>query len=1669
MKNFTKQNFKTNPLWIRLLIMTFMLLAGAGSVWSANLYIYSTSSSAKAWIWVEGGSNYTGGNWNSRPALSNTTYFESLGNNIYRYKKETLPSKVSIILTPSGGSPEARIDNLSLSSDKYLSYSGGSSITQVTRPTNRYVAGSTAGDTGGTDNVFGTRWEANGSTNKMTWDASKCLFVKEYITNETSPMTLTFKITDGTWSNSWPSSNKTQTVSSGCRITTITFNIFTNAVSSTSASSTACCTTVNAPNVTADAICAGNSATLKLTNRQTGVTYKLNSTSGTTIFSSGDTYTTSALNANTTYKIYASHASACTNNVEGSVTVTVNPTPSFTTNPTNKTMCAGETSETNLTTLSGVVVANGSPVWYNAQTDGSTVAKADIVNGGTYWVAAENSTTGCKNTTRQKFVLTVNPTPSFTTNPTDKTMCAGETSETNLTTLSGVVVANGSPVWYNAQTGGSTVAKADIVNGGTYWVAAENSTTGCKNATRKKFVLAVKSAPTTPSLSADRDMLNTTNTTATLTIGNYVSGVTYTLYKGENSTGKTTTETTFTVTEGGIYKVKGTNTTNPSACQDTEFSKEVIISTCPTVATPTLSIVSEPKNNCGTETKGKIQITNYSSFSDCTFTLNGSACKPSSNGEIEVSESGTYNVVAINDCGSKSTAGSVTVSKTTITAPSTTPEVSLSYPQVAFATNDGSVNINLSIGERGITYYLYKDGAQVANSEKTGENKSLQWTVNESGTYTVKAPNPCDGGYIAMTGSVKYTCMSNLKLAFDGGKSVFCPGETTNIIVTFDGDGKGDEITNYGKYGWQWEKTNIDYTSVYLSESGVKVPVTIKGDGSIKLGVRSCGTIYSNELTFTVHKAPEAPTVSFSPNPVGQNINTTLSIASYSADNTYVVYKSEDDKVGSDTKVADYTAPFAISLADVDNYYYYAVATSKACTGLVTTSTITKLEVLEAGAKIDALGATALFTNDPTHFIPMYVEKDGIVDVEGATKVDGYTWEFSEDGSSEWTACNYTYANFNAKNNKSQHQVVVTNGNKDCNNWRANAVGYYRCKMTYDNGASQYSNSIQVTAGTNSNTNKQHIGITYNLPIISVNTGDKDFPSDASLSGYPSASADDLKKKRSVDVKIFNPDGTVCYDRKARMAYRGSSSLNFQKKSYAFCPGKAKCGDEEKSVDYVKTSKENLFGLSNGAEDKDWVLYAATPEPSMMRNRLTFDLYKEMRPQDWGVNSMYVELVINGEYKGVYVLMDKITQNKNRVKLSSADAFIVKFDKTDCVDRIGGYNGKVGDEKTFITSKSGKFGIDTYDTKVDQAFEIEYPEKEDFEDVNVGSWKPFTDKVKEKFEQFETALEKKDYTTVRSIIDYDSWADWFILTEFIKNQDGFRASNIFVYDGDKIEARPLWDQELSFKNKARIAHSCDNAGGLLVTTSSIYEDNFKAPFWFTGGNNSITGGLLSDPCFVSLVKQKWAEYSIEGGILTKTHIESKVSAYDSELGAAQSREAARWPYTGAVRGMTNNGKTIGYYGKNEGIEIGYADSKSDILSWANGRVGGLTTALNGLEGEALIFTMTPSVEITPWQIGIINIHAPAGYTYTVDFSQVENAGGYVSNDNATYSVKLPRPADWAIGGNGSTTLSKTYTVTAKLELDSEENTCGFTSTENTKDSVITLKDETEECDSEVTR
>ena len=970
-----------------------------------------------------------------------------------------------------------------------------------------------------------------------------------------------------------------------------------------------------------------------------------------------------------------------------------------------------------------------------------------------------------------------------------------------------------------------------------------------------------------------------------------------------------------------------------------------------------------------------------------------------------------------------------------------------------------TATLTLTNRQDGVTYRLNSTtGDIIFSSEDTYTTPAA---LNANTTYTIYASHEdaCDGAN-NVPGTVTVTVNAIPATPNVITSATVCPN-TAIALSSYDN----------GVANVSW------YTSQQCSQ---EVTSSISIDANKTYYARAeNGNCYSDvvSLALSVYEAPAAPDLSPSGKiNVGQNKSATITVNNMDANATYVCKNASNQEVGTwngnsvTFNVGDATGEFT----------YTIVATHGTCADLSTPTEFT-VKVEEAGVKIAALGSTVLYNNDPTHFIPMYVSNEDLAGVN-ATSVKNYTWQFSNDGTSDWTDCTRSYSNFNAANNQSNGNVVVTNGSINCNNWRANKVGYYRCKLTYDNDEEQVSGNIQVTDATNNKTNKQHIGITYNLPIISVNTGAKNFPSDAGLatessncgsSRYPSIHADDIKKKISVDVMMFNPDGTICYDRKARMNYRGSSSLNFQKKSYAFCPGKEKCGDDEKGADYVKTNKENLFGLSDGAADKDWVLYAATPDPSMMRNRLVFDLYKKMRPGEWGVNSMYVELVVNGEYRGVYVLMDKITNNANRVNIKNENGFIVKFDKTDVVDRV---ENTEGDQKTFATSRTGtknsSNGIESYGSCIDQRFEIEYPEKEDIE-----LWDAFYENVQQRFEDFETALANKDYATVRTLIDYDSWADWFILTELAKNQDGFRASCIFVYDGDKIEARPLWDQELSFNNGTRVKHGIDSPEGLLITTSSVYSDAFYPPFWFTGNKGtSVTGGLLNDPCFVSLVKQKWATY--QSGVCSAASIGDMVADYNTELGNAINREAARWPYTEEVRGTTTDGDYVGYYSQGEGNpdQYSYAASKGAITAWASDRStaldtnSGLGKAINDLNGEALIFTLSPSsVETTPWQQVMITVNAPDGYEYTFDDSSINNATvkATVKKSNDTYAIKIPRPSAWGVGGNGDPDTQTQYQVSATIEV-SGESECG-TIQNGTATSTITLKDVTEDCNPEIVK
>ena len=1097
--------------------------------------------------------------------------------------------------------------------------------------------------------------------------------------------------------------------------------------------------------------------------------------------------------------------------------------------------------------------------------------------------------------------IVVNPIPSFVTVPSNLSLCKGATNETNLTDLSHVEVANGVAVWYDSETGDKVITKASLEKSGTYWVAAENSTTGCINPERKQFTLTINELPKYPELGKKSASLCQSNETEDLDKLAEINDVVW--YIGENEVNNAH-EISLTTVGTTTYTAKAVDTNGCQSATGAEFV--LTIDAQPTFTAPAATQTN--KEVTLTSAAGASTQWSVSPTENVTLTNNGDGTAT-----FVATANGDYTITALNGVCAQ-------------------------------------VSHTIKVSD---AFYIWVRNA------KEGETAYANFYDPNQNTEDVRG------------GEMFYAECDAL------------PTNGNNSLPT--------HFVNYNKGG---RKADI---------------ITTDCDGYTWYGFKASAEVVAGTKYFYVHATND------------KNYN------------------------GHFT----HTVPTKKTLtSDV----YYTLGTTNHATTYYGWN-ITSASAPYAGPKVYASGSTTLGTDK---FAALYV-----TDCSGK-EITGYQWY--KDGQPYSSVCSYV-----GKKGAEDSNAGETN------NIRPDAEGNYTCTVTYKDGNSATSAAVSVT-GTYSRS------FTSNIPVLVVNTGSKRFPDCTGLSGTASKNASIFKEKRSVDVKIY--DGTsVIYDRKARMNYRGSSSLNFVKKSYAFCTGKEKTKNDKGAVD---TGKENLFGLSNGAKDKDWVLYAAAADPSIMRNRLMLDTFRDMTGS-WSVNSMYVELVINGEYKGVYVLMDKITANEKRVNVSwnldkqgntTQEGFIVKFDKTDIADR---YENTSGDQKTFMSTYSGHDGFDTYDTYIDQRFEVEYPEKEDIEEEDLdnnkgaGDWSVVFNSIKDKFIKFEKELKDGNFSEVQKIIDYTSWADWFIITEFGKNIDGYRASNLFVYDGSKpnakIEARPLWDQELSFDNQCPnyyAKYGANSENGLMVDKSNdeAYNNDASTPFWFTGrykggrgtynGSDQTFKGLLDDPCFVAVVKARWEKH--KANALSESKLNAKLEAYTTEMGAAKDREATFWSTRSRETCQCSFGGTTGYE------DIDFDTSKGTISSWIKKRPAGLTKAIEDLKGLDLTISLTVTPEggeTTPWEAVMVKVNNPSGYDYdfkytTNNLDQVE--GVIIQESNDKYTYRIPRPSTWGTGDGTRAAIE--YGIEATLLVGDEGSQCASDDNELTKaTTTITLKDE----------
>lgn len=222
--------------------------------------------------------------------------------------------------------------------------------------------------------------------------------------------------------------------------------------------------------------------------------------------------------------------------------------------------------------------------------------------------------------------------------------------------------------------------------------------------------------------------------------------------------------------------------------------------------------------------------------------------------------------------------------------------------------------------------------------------------------------------------------------------------------------------------------------------------------------------------------------------------------------------------------------------------------------------------------------------------------------------------------------------------------------------------------------------------------------------------------------------------------------------------------------SYIRGRGNSTWGAPKKPYKLKLDQKADLFGM--GA-DKNWALLANYYDVTMLRNKMTYALGREFLPKGTFVpESVFVHVMMNDEYLGLYTLSEDIRFGKERIPEEEPSK---EADASESA-LSGGYllmTELFGDKgRTFHTARN--------------SFQIDTPESEDL-----------TEAQYEYISKYMCNLENAVYqgAPFSDLLDLDSYIDYYLIEELSGNKDGYRSSSTYLVKGkdDRLVFGPLWD------------------------------------------------------------------------------------------------------------------------------------------------------------------------------------------------------------------------------------------------------------------------------------
>jgi hypothetical protein len=465
-----------------------------------------------------------------------------------------------------------------------------------------------------------------------------------------------------------------------------------------------------------------------------------------------------------------------------------------------------------------------------------------------------------------------------------------------------------------------------------------------------------------------------------------------------------------------------------------------------------------------------------------------------------------------------------------------------------------------------------------------------------------------------------------------------------------------------------------------------------------------------------------------------------------------------------------------------------------------------------------------------------------------------------------------------------------------------------------------------------------------NLPIVIINTVNNvsipNEPKVAALMGIIDNGEGNLNYMTDSFNEFYGQIG---------IEIRGSSSATFPKKAY---------GLETWGPD----SSNYNTSIFNWPSDNDWVLYAPYSDKSLIRNVLTYKLGTEMGR--YAPRTKLCEVVLNGEYIGVYVFTEKIKQNPGRVNVDKLD-----FADTTGNELTGGYVIKI--------DKTTSGGIISWTSPYTAAAPATGPIRYQLHDPDEVEIHPLQEAYIESYvTDFENALNGPDFADpvlgYTPYIDVGSFIDFMIVNEVSKNVDGYRISTFYhkqhISDGGKLVAGPLWDFNLGWGN----ADYCQ--GGLTDGWEIYFND-------VCGGGGSLNNPfhwnkLVQDPNYTHALNCRWQE--LRTTVLHEDTLMNFIDNMELFLTDAAERNFIKWPTLGTYVWPNN------FVGTSYSEEVNYLKTWIiDRLTWMDNNMFGSCADLSVESNEMILFSVFPN---------------PTSSTVTIQLSQELSDGIIILSD-----------------------------------------------------------------------